>query len=291
MAATSSPALPPFSYAQAAKGLAPATSAQHPQADSTVNTPETSSTERKASIPEPERLESLHHTASAAKNDEIPNDVVSQTVYDDVDIASTAKFNPDNTCSSTTKPTSSSSHPDSKQVSESTSPSLEASVATLPREEESSSTQNDSSESWDKQSETSAIAEKSGQATEGGKEKSVDEDWVNVPALKAEKELKAAPIPAVNIWQQRKEAQEAKAKANAVSRPSSTLTAPTKSITQVQSTRHVEAQAQDDETKRRPPGKIPDRGDGTSKKKQVDDTKIRDDGKCLFLPCRFGLLS
>ncbi|KAK5242017.1 hypothetical protein LTR40_012943, partial [Exophiala xenobiotica] len=46
------------------------------------------------------------------------------------------------------------------------------------------------------------------------KSKDPDEDWekVSVPSMTAEKELKAAPIPVVNIWQQRREAQAAKAK-------------------------------------------------------------------------------
>lgn len=46
------------------------------------------------------------------------------------------------------------------------------------------------------------------------KSKEVEDDWekVSVPSVAAEKELKAAPIPMVNIWKQRQEAQAAKFK-------------------------------------------------------------------------------
>jgi len=46
------------------------------------------------------------------------------------------------------------------------------------------------------------------------KSKDVEDDWekVSVPSVAAEKELKAAPIPMVNIWKQRQEAQSAKFK-------------------------------------------------------------------------------
>lgn len=281
MAATTSPALPAFSYAQAAKGLAPAISATNSQPESSVNVSDMSSTEKKAFNVQPEKLEPLHTTPSAGKNDETPNDIVPKMVGDDGDIASNGQPNPDKKSSSITKLTSS-SHSDSKQVSESTSPSLVASVATLPREDENSSTQNGSSESWDKQSETSAPAEKAVPSTAGEKDKNRDDDWVNLPASKVEKALKAAPIPAVNIWQQRKEAQEARVRANAGSHSSIAVAAPIKTKPPTQPGRHMEVQAQDDETKRRPSGKIADRSDGNSKKKQAGDIKVPDDGKCSF---------
>jgi la-related protein 1 len=285
--AGTSPALPAFSYAQAAKGLAPATQSQP---DSSVNTSETPSTVRKSSIPDQEKLESPPAPASAGKIDEVSYDIVAKAVPDDADTTSTAKVNPDKSFSSATKQTSA-SHPDSKQASETTSPSLVPSVATLPREDESSSTPNDSSESWDKQSEASALAEKMTQ-TDGGKEKAGDEDWINVSAPKVEKELKAAPIPAVNFWQQRMEATAAKAKADVALRSSTGAAAPVKPKPQVQPGRHMESQTQDDESKRKSSGRFIDKGDGIAKKKQLDDTKARDDSKCSFLrSCEGCLLS
>ena len=295
MAAATSPALPAFSYAQAAKGRAPATSVVQPQAESSQNTPELSSNERrvstewKTSTPSSEKLDFLHTTGSVDKHDGVSDDLGSKAVRDDVEINSTTKSSSDNNPSANPKQ-SSLPHLDSKQISESTSPSLVASVATLPREDEDSATPNGSSESWDKQSETSAAAEKLLQSGESGKDKVGDEDWVNVPTPSSYKELKAARVPIVNIWQQRKEAQEAKAKANAALRPSAPLSAPVKPKSQTQPVRNVESQVQDDETKRKPTGKLAEKGDGSLKKKHADDTKAREDGKCWFVRCKRLLL-
>lgn len=282
MAAATSPALPVFSYAQAAKGRATAPSATPPQAESSANTPDIMSTGRKSSIPQPERLESLNTAAGAGKEDEIMDDI-SKMVHGNVDVASTVKSNLDKSSSLPTKPISS-SHSDSKQISGSTSPNLMASVPTLPREAEYSPTPNGSSESWDKQSETSATADRPAPMTESGKEKNGEDDWVNVPP----KALKAAPIPAVNIWQQRKEAQEAKAKANAAPRSPAAAAVPIKSKPPTQPGRHVESQPEDDEAKRRPSGKLPDKSDAVSKKKQLDETRTTngDDGKRPSRPGR-----
>jgi la-related protein 1 len=82
----------------------------------------------------------------------------------------------------------------------------------LPRDDDISVKTNGVSDStWDRQSQTSDPAEKSNSVEEGSKEKSSNPSEKSSPL----KELKAAPIPAVNVWQQRKEAQEAKAKASA----------------------------------------------------------------------------
>jgi la-related protein 1 len=278
MAATS-PALPAFSYAQAAKGLAPALSSTQSQAESLVTTPDMPSTERKSSIPETEKLESLQPAANTVKNDDIQHDVTQAAVCDDTHSALVVKSNPDQSSSSTAKQAPS-SNSDFKQVSGSTSPSLVASVAANSREDEYSSTPNGTSESWDKQSETSAVADKPAQMTDSGNDRNGDEEWVNVPSSKGEKELKAAPIPTVNIWQQRKEAQEAKAKASTALRSSTAAVAPVKPKSQVPPSRHVEPQSQDDETKKKASGRITDKGDGTSKKKQADEMKVREDGEC-----------
>ena len=296
MAAATSPALPAFSYAQAAKGRGPTTSVASSQAEPSQNTSELPPSERRvpieraASNPNSEKLDSQHATASADKKGEIADDLSSKTVCDDAEIASKIKLNSDHGSSTDTKQTFL-SHADPKQISESTSPSLVASVATLPREDGDSSTPNESSESWDKQSEVSATAERSLQIGENGKENSRDDDWVNIPAPKAEKELKVAPIPTVNIWQQRIEAQEAKAKANATLRPSSTVAPPIKPKPPIQPVRNGEVQVHDDETKKKPAGKLADKGDGTLRKKHAEDTKSRDDGKCSFLPNKCHLPS
>ncbi|OJD09938.1 hypothetical protein AJ78_08847 [Emergomyces pasteurianus Ep9510] len=90
------------------------------------------------------------------------------------------------------------------------------STTTLPKDDDISGTPNGLSDSstWDKQSQASGPVEKLGESGETNKEKSKENGWEkdNSAVLK---ELKAAPIPVVNVWQQRREAQEAKVKASA----------------------------------------------------------------------------
>ncbi|KIW82483.1 hypothetical protein Z517_05510 [Fonsecaea pedrosoi CBS 271.37] len=60
----------------------------------------------------------------------------------------------------------------------------------------------------------STSSDKSAQTVTEKKSKDGDDDWekVSVPSVSAETQYKAAPIPAVNVWQVRKEAQAAKLK-------------------------------------------------------------------------------
>ncbi len=93
-----------------------------------------------------------------------------------------------------------------------------ASTSTLPKEEDSPATLKLSDTTWDRPSHFETGTEKASEVTDrkrskkGKKEKTPEKD------AEAEKEepkpeiLVAAPQPAVNIWQQRKEAQAAKAK-------------------------------------------------------------------------------
>lgn len=74
------------------------------------------------------------------------------------------------------------------------------------------STPNGSSDStWEKQSQTSQNGAKIGEKAGAEKEQRADTTWDEEPPLPAS--LKEAPPPAINFWQQRKEAQNAKAKA------------------------------------------------------------------------------
>lgn len=111
--------------------------------------------------------------------------------------------------------------PSSKQdVSGTSSPSVgNSSIA--PKDEESSNTVNGTSEStWDKQSQASGTEKPNGATAEETREKSAEKEK-NVPPPK---ELKAAPLPAVNVWQQRREAQEAKSKVTGNLKPASPAT-------------------------------------------------------------------
>lgn len=81
------------------------------------------------------------------------------------------------------------------------------------------------------------------------KGKEADDDWekVSIPSVTPDKELKAAPIPAVNIWQQRSLAQQAKAKEQTVQRPAA-------SVPVLQPRQKTTAAATDD-AKRKAPGR------------------------------------
>ncbi|KAL1998677.1 hypothetical protein VTN02DRAFT_5759 [Thermoascus thermophilus] len=193
--------MPTFSYAQAAKGMSAAATTQQPaKSTSTDQTKGASHPDGSNTIP------------AAPAN---PDTSSSQT---DVSIdAEKAESRSDRESGSTVvgtqQPTTTGSS--KNVVSGATSPSVgTASTSTLPKEDDISVTANGSSDStWDKQSQASVPVEKSSQAAERSKEKPAPEKAA------PPKELKAAPIPAVNVWQQRKEAQEAKAKANAALKP------------------------------------------------------------------------
>ncbi|PYH46178.1 La domain family [Aspergillus saccharolyticus JOP 1030-1] len=82
------------------------------------------------------------------------------------------------------------------------------------KDEDGLNTPNGTSEStWDKQSQASGADKATGE--EEGADNKTEEKEKSAPA----KELKAAPLPAVNVWHQRKEAQEAKVKALAALKP------------------------------------------------------------------------
>ncbi|KAL4942290.1 hypothetical protein BDV06DRAFT_165441 [Aspergillus oleicola] len=97
------------------------------------------------------------------------------------------------------------------EVSESTSPSAgTVQTSTKSKDDENSNTLNGTVESTgENQSQTSA-SEKQGASAEGTEGKTEKKNKKEKPA--PPKELKAAPLPAVNVWQQRKEAQDAKVK-------------------------------------------------------------------------------
>ncbi|RDW76348.1 La domain family [Aspergillus mulundensis] len=117
------------------------------------------------------------------------------------------------------------------EASETASPdAATAQTSMTSKESEKSSTQNGISEStWDKQSQTSG-SDKENAAAEGTEGKSSEKKKKEKPAPK---ELKPAALPAVNIWQQRKEAQEAKVKANPASNAAAKVSKPTSETSSV----------------------------------------------------------
>ncbi|KAF7625734.1 hypothetical protein AFLA_002582 [Aspergillus flavus NRRL3357] len=169
-----------FSYAQAAKGVAPAQPSEKTAEPNQASKPEE---QAEITTPEAENTETVK-TEESQEAEKAP-------VNTDKDVESTAVES------------------SKADVSGTSSPSVgTSSTSTLPKDDESSNTPNGTSEStWDKQSQASGT-DKQSNGTENAKEKSAEKEKSEPP-----KELKAAPLPAVNIWQQRKEAQEAKAKA------------------------------------------------------------------------------
>ncbi|KAL2430600.1 hypothetical protein ABEF95_011562 [Exophiala dermatitidis] len=191
-------AAPVFSYAQAAKGLTPSTSAQQtPQNDS------------------PAASEKGAKDQAAAESSNTTLALKSNT--DDKSNSDAGAVKP-----SVQKVTEKENVPPTQQQSQNQNEDDQSSNG------RSNSTGNDPTQGSQKDetrpsmpngrsySEQSAESSRENGAPSAGDKKSKDgdDDWekVSVPSMTAEKPLKAAPIPAVNIWQQRKEAQEAKKK-------------------------------------------------------------------------------
>jgi len=171
-------------------------------------------------------------------------------------------------------------------VSETSSPSFgAASTSTLSKAEDISITPNETSDNWDKQPQISTSIEKATQTTGASKGPDTEEDGENQSVSKtpSEKELKAAPIPTVNFWEARKEAQEAKAKALAAQRPPQATVK-----TKLQSANVAESQKPvDDDSRRKQAVKTaakPEKENGAAKRKQGDALKQRDDGIKAPLP-------
>lgn len=186
MAATASKTeMPTFSYAQAAKGLAASNTSQQSPKLATEQVTETS-------------LE--NESSKGSLSTQTSNTIVAETSGD--------SEKPDSIVDPESKSTTTGSS--KNVVSNTSSPSIgTASTSTLAKEDDIPAIPNGTSDStWDKQSQTSAPADKAASVTES-------KDGSTKSEKAAQKELKAAPIPSVNVWQQRKEAQDAKVKATA----------------------------------------------------------------------------
>lgn len=194
-------AAPVFSYAQAAKGLTPSTSTQQTPrnngpavsekgakdlntAEATNSTSATKSSSLAADSDDksnPDSSASNPSTQEVTNKENIPPTLPKQPLAQDGTL-------------SNGQADSASSDPTQDSQKDEARPSLQ------------------NGRSYSEQSLDSSSREKSVEASGDKKSKEVDDDWekVSVPSMTAEKPLKAAPLPAVNIWQQRKEAQEAK---------------------------------------------------------------------------------
>ncbi|EXJ77633.1 hypothetical protein A1O3_09861 [Capronia epimyces CBS 606.96] len=194
-------AAPVFSYAQAAKGLTPSTSAQQ--------TPRNESPAASDKGGKDQSVTESSSSTSAIKSTTL------RTESDDqpsLNSSGPKPSTPEVTEKENIPPTQQSlatSHDDKSSIAQTNSATLNPGEDSQ-RDEARPSLQNGRSHS--EQSLESSSRDKGAQSTVDKKSKDVDDDWenVSVPSMSAEKPLKAAPPPVVNIWQQRKEAQEAK---------------------------------------------------------------------------------
>ncbi len=203
---------PAFSYAQAAKGIYPSVPSPLPSGKALsettgMNPRRTSVSESKPASMVPDRP-TAKRTASEGR----------ESRGGDLKTGNELNSMPPN--KEETVPTNTSSNDQSQTgghdlavTSTPSSPGFgTASTSTLPKEDDLLSTPNGSSDStWERQSQTSQNGTKNGEKVAAEKEQSAGTTWDEELPLPAS--LKEAPPPAVNFWQQRIEAQDAKTKA------------------------------------------------------------------------------
>lgn len=243
-AMSANPEMTTFSYAQAAKGVHAA--------------------------PQPAKAASTDSSKTVPQPDEQNTDSSPQTNADAVPAETETTRDAEKTPASADK--DSELTPTKPNVSGTSSPSVGTTSTSATGKDDGASTPNGTSEStWDKQSQASATEKPSnGTETEGTKGKS------NPTSEKAPpKELKAAPLPTVNIWQQRKEAQDAKAKAIAALKPAGTGASKTASAAPSVSGDNAQEQPKTASKKKGVDG-VPE---GGKDRKRTDGRKGRDEGK------------
>lgn len=257
MATTATKAeVPTFSYAQAAKGLVAATTSQ----------PITKSTEQSGKTREDNEVikgSAVEHTSTS-----VPAESEKAESIADHESKSATTGSTKNAVSGASSPTFGT-----------------ASTSTLAKEDEIPPITNGDSH-WDNKSQTSASAEKSNNKKEKeGKKNESGKSSDKTPV----KELKAAPPPAVNIWQQRKEAQEAKVKASAaVLKSVNGAAKPTASKSASLATTNASDSAKPAHKKKAANDTQADASGSINKdRKRVENGKPREEGK---MDCTVGMI-
>ncbi|KAL9624821.1 MAG: hypothetical protein Q9160_000867 [Pyrenula sp. 1 TL-2023] len=214
MSGITSPALPSFSYAQAAKGMSLPPTTNQTAPESQAQKDDASSNAPKVSGAEPAVLDlALVSPESAPAADEQATQEEQRPEHSLSDVA------PETTLKSRDQPTkrnhSAGREPSSTHASSSPDSGPTSTQPTSTSDEASSTLRGSSDSTWDEQSQTSNFLEKPTLNNEDDKELEQDQksdEKRNDSVI--EPELKAAPIPAFNVWQERQKAQEAKAQAN-----------------------------------------------------------------------------
>ena len=183
--------MPAFSYAQAARGLAPAREKEESLEQTTKTTPKSESTGS-----QPSKQTSTSRSRGEEKEVETAtkeSHTPSSTAGDSVEKENIAPAQPSQQMSEATP-------------SSATSPNLTG-VTGSPREKDLTP-RLDGSESWEKASHTSGTADKDSTTPPKDTGKETEDDWekVSVPSVGGEKdkELKPAPPPTFNFWEQRR---------------------------------------------------------------------------------------
>ena len=196
-----SPKMPAFSYAQAARGLPQSKSEPLMRDESTEHEVQASQLEennasRGSSRPSRGRARDESNEGADATEKELPT--ISTDEVEQKESVVTSK-----------QPRQGST---ARKSSDSSTTSPNSTTGDAATRLADSASRRDQSSSWDQTSQTSTSIEKAAELTDKDKVKDSEDDWekVSVPSVSAEKELKAAPVPTVNIWLQRKEAQDAK---------------------------------------------------------------------------------
>lgn len=209
MSSTTSPAPAVFSYAQAARGLQSVATSSQKSTDVSATSSEKGARGRQSLSTDGEKLE-IRPKSSDAKAV-----VTSTSGVKPLDAPQTSSIASKDVVESESAKTLrlSESAEESKTT---TSPTIVSSSESEPlgnhKDDEVSLGPNGASDAWERHSEASTSVDKANVSNEKDKSQAGDDDWekVSVPSISQEKELKAAPQPAVNIWKQRKLAQEAK---------------------------------------------------------------------------------
>ena len=280
MAATTSPALPTFSYAQAAKGLSPAPATAQSPNGLPSDTPEASSRSEIRTSSSPLQssgpFSSNSNGSDRQRVADHPARSLPHSISDDDAGAPAAETVLENTQKFTAAiPASRAAEP---KPSPNTIPSAEVGGEQVSMPEDGQTTdQNGVDEVKDKYFETSAASEIAVQSIDAGNKEIEEECGATVPTTKVGKELRAAPMPAVNIWEQRKEAHQAKTRANAALRSPVSVAGRSKLKTQGQAPAAPEFSEFDQDIRRKDVGKVENQGDGYSKKR-ADEARLRGDG-------------
>jgi la-related protein 1 len=249
----------PISYAQAAKGLATTSSAQQNKPAATPASP-------------PKDM-----TSSAVFADGSSADPATTTTLV-ASVNGTADHGPKSQQSFDLDAKKSISRPVSPDAVHTGSAGIMS-----PQEDDLSTTPNGTSEStWDKQSQVSSSVDRSSQATEASKDKPMENGWDKSPV--PVKELKEAPIPAVNVWQQRLAAQEAKLAKTKSATPAGAPASNTTTAAKPPAAGSISHSVPDSKpvSKKKPSEAAAENAGSPNKKKPVEGAKPKSDGKSIF---------